>query len=270
MEEPATVTEEFDGLERAVERPEDRADDADDPDTTARWVSRLRAVQVTGADATGEVGTEELSDVPDDIKEAARLAPDHWLGVVDPVWQGTDEPPAWAIVGQWRTDGEGRVVDWSENPDYRPSPLALGWDDPTDVLDAAVQLAATGYGPEEDIDRLLLTAEVAVLVDAQDAPVIASAPDGTPVVPVFTSQAQLDRVGALRHRRMRVEDLLPEIPFGHELYLNPAGAVAYVADHMTLLGGGGAEDGEEADEGEGHRAEEGHGAEEGDGAEDGE
>ncbi|GHA52997.1 MULTISPECIES: type VII secretion system-associated protein [Streptomyces] len=256
MEEPATVTEEFDGLERVVERPEEGAGAADDADTTARWVSRLRAVQVTGADATGEVGTEELPDVPEDIREAARLAPDHWLGVVDPVWQGTGDPPAWAIVGQWRTDGEGAVVEWSENPDYRPSPLALGWDDPTDALDAVIQLAATGYGPEEDIDRLLLTAEVAVLVDAQDAPVTASAPDGTPVVPVFTSQAQLDRVGALRHRRVQVEDLLPEIPFGHELYLNPAGAVAYVADHMTLLGG--------------DRAEDGEGAEEGDGAEDGE
>ncbi|MET8767340.1 type VII secretion system-associated protein [Streptomyces sp. NPDC004658] len=209
----------------------------DDVDTIARWASRLRAAPVIGSEDAEAVGAEELPEVPERIKEAARLAPDHWLGIVDPYWQGSGEPPAWAIVGQWRTDGDGEVVEWSENPDYRPSPTALGWDDPTDELDAAIQLAATGYGPEEDIDRLLLRAEVAVLVDAADAPVTASAPDGTPVVPVFTSQAQLDRVGALRHRRVQVEDLLPEIPYGHELYLNPAGAVAYVADHMTLLGG---------------------------------
>ncbi|MFH9089738.1 type VII secretion system-associated protein [Streptomyces sp. NPDC017673] len=258
--------EEADGVKRALVQtaPDDEVgaqknpNDGDDPDTAARWVSRLRAVEAAGAEGVEAVGGEELPEVPENIREAARLAPDHWLGVVDPYWQGTDEPPAWAIVGQWRTDGEGEVVEWSENPDYRPSPLALGWDDPTDALDAAIQLAATGYGPEEDIDRLLLTAEVAVLVDAQDAPVTASAPDGTPVVPVFTSQAQLDRVGALRHRRVRVEDLLPEVPFGHELYLNPTGAVAYVADHMTLLAGGG------------YGPEDGEGAEEGYGAEDGE
>ncbi|MGW2098635.1 type VII secretion system-associated protein [Streptomyces olivaceoviridis] len=250
MAEPAT--EEFHGFERAPVRTEDGAGASGDLDTTARWVSRLRAARVTGPQAAEAVGEEELPDVPEDIKEAARLAPDHWLGVVDPSWQGAEDPPAWAIAGQWRTDAAGTVVEWTENPDYRPSPVALGWDDPTDALDAAIQLAATGYGPEEDIDRLLLTAEVAVLVDASDAPVTASAPDGTPVVPVFTSQAQLDRVGALRHRRVQVEDLLPEIPFGHELYLNPAGAVAYVADHMALLGGGGdgAEGGEGAEDGE--------------------
>ncbi len=29
-----------------------------------------------------------LPPVPDDIREAGRLAPDHWLGVVDPMWSG--------------------------------------------------------------------------------------------------------------------------------------------------------------------------------------
>ncbi|MFH7341060.1 hypothetical protein [Streptomyces sp. KHY 26] len=57
-------------------------------------------------------------------------------------------------------------------------------------------------------------------------------------------------MGVLRHRRVRVEDLLPDLPFGHELYLNPASAVAYVADHMTLLGGDeGGEEGEGREEG---------------------
>ncbi|MFJ9031024.1 type VII secretion system-associated protein [Streptomyces sp. NPDC102274] len=198
-------------------------------------MARLRAVPVV-PDTEREVpGDVELPELPDDVREMARLVPDHWLGVVDPTWRDGLEPPAWAIVGQWRSDSDGEVVEWADNPDYRPSPTMLGWSDPEDPLDAAVQLAATGYGPMEDVPRLLTRAQVAVLVDSADSPVVAAAPDGTAVIPVFSSQPHLDKVGALRYRLIAGSELPSQIPEGCHLYLNPAGPVAFTVDRDALL-----------------------------------
>jgi hypothetical protein len=209
-------------------------------DDLGAWAARLRATPVDAAehrDRGGQEATEppELPELPDDVRSAAMLAPDHWLGVIDPLWREDQEPPSWAIMGQWRSNSDGEVVEWAENPAYRPSPVVLGWDEPEDGLDAAVQLAATGYGPAEDVPRLLATAEVSVLVDAADAPVTATAPDGTPVVPVFTSPSHLAKMGALRHRVTEASELPVRIPDDHQLYLNPAGSAAFVVDRESFL-----------------------------------
>lgn len=126
---------------------------------------------------------------PEEFVQAARLAPDHWLYLADPAWQGDGPPPEWAVVGQWRSDSEGEIVEWEDNEDYRPSPEAMGWPEPADDVDRAIQLATTGYGPVEDVTSALARTEVAVLVTADGEPVSASATDGTAVVPVFTSPA---------------------------------------------------------------------------------
>ncbi|GHH80331.1 hypothetical protein GCM10018793_35260 [Streptomyces sulfonofaciens] len=199
------------------------------------WAARLRAVPV-GPDAVRPVpDSAGLPEATDEVREAARLLPDHWLGVVDPMWDDTQDPPAWAIVGQWRSDADGEVVEWADNPDHRPSPAILGWEEPEDALDAAVQLAATGYGPAGEVARVLASAEVSVLVDASGAPVTASAPDGTAVVPVFSSHPHVRKMGALRHRVVTASELVAQIPEGHRLYLNPAGPVGFVVDHGALL-----------------------------------
>ena len=102
-----------------------------------------------------------LPPVPDDIREAGRLAPDHWLGVVDPMWSGEGKPPDWAMTGRWRSGLDGEIVEWEDNPDYRPSPRTLGWPEPEDEVDRAVQLASTGYGPGEAVPAALAGREVA-------------------------------------------------------------------------------------------------------------
>ncbi|MFD7800275.1 type VII secretion system-associated protein, partial [Streptomyces anulatus] len=116
----------------------------------------------TGIDS-GEAGTA-MPPVPDDIRAAARTAPDHWFGTVDPAWRGEGEPPLWAVIGQWRSDADGEIVEWQRNEQYRPSPGMLGWPEPTDDVDAAMQLAATGYGPVEDVALAAIAAELAVRV----------------------------------------------------------------------------------------------------------
>ncbi|GHJ36963.1 type VII secretion system-associated protein [Streptomyces sp. TS71-3] len=214
------------------------ADDGARAPDLGGWAARLRAVPVGTQDGTAPStsdGAAAVPEVPDDVREAARLVPDHWLGVVDPMWDDEKDPPAWAIVGQWRSDAGGEVVEWADNPDYRPSPAMLDWDDPQDAVDEAVQLAATGYGPVAEVARVLAAAEVAVLVDAADTPVTAAAPDGTAVVPAFSSQSHVTKMGAFRHRVVPVSELVGQIPERHRLYLNPAGPVGFVVDHDALM-----------------------------------
>ncbi|MFJ9428435.1 type VII secretion system-associated protein [Streptomyces sp. NPDC101490] len=183
-----------------------------------------------GADVTATVRSvgDGIPQPPEEFIRAARLSPDHWLYLTDPAWQGEGAPPDWAVVGQWRSDGDGAIVDWQDNATYRPSPEALGWPEPEDDVDAAIQLATTGYGPAEDVAAALARAEVAVLVTATGEPVSASAPDGTAVVPVYTSPAYLHAAGRLGFERVRVPDLLERLPQGHSLSINSSAPVSMV------------------------------------------
>lgn len=165
---------------------------------------------------------------PADIVEAARLAPDHWISMIDPGWPGEGVPPDWAVVGRWRTGVSGEIEEWEDNETYRPSPESLDWPEPTDQVDAALQLAVTGYGPDEDVPRALAAAEVAVLTLPDGTLVTAATDDQRLVVPVFTSSLQLDAVGGFAFELVAVADLLLRLPQNHALYVNPpspAGAV---------------------------------------------
>ncbi|GGS53472.1 type VII secretion system-associated protein [Streptomyces griseoviridis] len=183
---------------------------------------------------------EDGPPVPDEIREAGRLAPDHWLGMVDPTWTGDGEPPEWATVGRWRSGLDGEIEEWQDNPEYRPSPRALGWPEPEDEVDAAVQLAATGYGPGEAVAQALTGREVAVLTGPAGTPVTATTPEGEPVVPLFTSPVFLHTAGRFAFELVRVDDLLPQLPEGHALYLNPSGPVSMALDPQALREAAGA------------------------------
>ncbi|MEU3459439.1 type VII secretion system-associated protein [Streptomyces sp. NPDC006733] len=172
--------------------------------------------------------------VPDDIREAGRRAPDHWLGMVDPLWSGQGKPPEWALVGRWRSGPDGEIEEWQDNPAYRRSPRALGWPEPEDEVDRAVQLAATGYGPGEAVTQALLGREVAVLTAPGGGPLSATTPEGAPVVPLYTSPVFLHAAGRLAYELIAVDDLLPQVPDGHALYLNPSGPVSMTLEPDTL------------------------------------
>ncbi|MFE6742669.1 type VII secretion system-associated protein [Streptomyces tubercidicus] len=178
---------------------------------------------------------EVMPPVPDHIREAARLAPDHWFGMIDPTWSGEGEPPSWAVVGQWRSDQDGEIAEWRDNEEYRPSPKALEWPDPTDPVDAAVHLAATGYGPVEAVTKALATAEFAVFLAPGGGLLSAVAPDDeTPVVPVFTSPDHLAVAGRLSFKSMKAPELLDRLPEGHLIYLNASGPVSMAVETRFL------------------------------------
>ena len=194
------------------------------------------AAEHEAAEERIEGATENMPPVPDSIREAARLAPDHWLGMVDPFWTGEDAPPSWAVVGQWRSSLEGEIVEWRDNEEYRPSPSGLGWPEPADDVDAAMQLAATGYGPGEAVtEALAALPEAAVFVTADGDPLPATAPDGTTrVIPVFTSPVYLHTAGRLAFELISVRELLDRLPVDHLLYLNPSAPVSMTVDTDML------------------------------------
>jgi hypothetical protein len=179
---------------------------------------------------------------PAELLEAARLAPDHWISAVDPGWTEEGPPPAFAVAGRWRSGATGEIEEWEENEEYRPSPRALDWPEPTDALDAALQGAVTGYGSPEEVARALGGAELLVLTLPDGAPVTAVAADGTPVVPVFSAPAHLDLVGGFASARRTAAQLLPDLPPGHRLYVNPAGPADAVLSPEVLAEAAGVPD----------------------------
>ncbi|WP_052808930.1 type VII secretion system-associated protein [Streptomyces natalensis] len=189
-----------------------------------------QAAMTAGEPVTGE----DMPKPPPEVVEAARNAPDHWLAMVDLTWQGEGAPPLWALIGQWRSGPTGEIEEWRDNPEYRPSPQALDWTEPSDAVDRAVQLAATGYGPAEDVHATLARAEVSVLVTATGTPLAAASPEGTPVIPVYTSPAYLESVGRLLYDRRPVAELVDALPPGHALYLNPTGPVSMLVETEPL------------------------------------
>ncbi|MFH8534641.1 type VII secretion system-associated protein [Streptomyces tendae] len=184
---------------------------------------------------SGPVGAPEL---PAQLREAARSAPEHWLALTDPGWTGEGPPPAWAVMGQVRSGPDGEIAEWQANDEHRPSPVTRGWPAPTDEIDEAIQLAVTGYGPVEDVVRLLATAEVAFPVDPAGRPLVASTPDTIPALPVYTSGGQIAGLGRLAYEALPVAQLLPLLAPEQRLLVNPAGAACLLMETEALLGAG--------------------------------
>ncbi|MFJ2261532.1 type VII secretion system-associated protein [Streptomyces sp. NPDC087844] len=172
--------------------------------------------------------------IPDEIREAGRSVPDQWLDMVDPAWSGEGEPPKWASVGRWRTGLDGEIEEWQDNPEYRPSPRALGWPEPEDDVDKAIQLAATGYGPGEAVPRALADREVAVLASPGGGPLATVTPGGDPAVPLFTSLVHLHTAGRFGFELISAVELLDRLPEGHLLHLNPSAPVSMMLEPDAL------------------------------------
>ncbi|WP_184761794.1 type VII secretion system-associated protein [Streptomyces griseoloalbus] len=189
------------------------------------------------ADATEAVDTPEI---PEAVRDAARRAPGHWIGVVDPEWTERRTPPEWAVLGEWQSDENGGVGDYRANPAYRPSARVLGWPEPTDPVDAAAQRAATGYGSVDEALAALAEAEVTVVRGPDGGPLTAAGRDGAPVVLLFTSPAHEFMSAALRHDTLPARELARSLSGSGTLLMVNAGAAAPLlvpADGLPGLAG---------------------------------
>ncbi|WP_446041411.1 type VII secretion system-associated protein [Streptomyces sp. SID1121] len=182
-------------------------------------------------------GQEGFREPPEEYVKAARVAPDHWLSVIDRHWNGDEDepPPPWASLGRWRSDEKGEIVEWEANTEYRPSPDAYGWAPPISPVDAAVQLVATGYASEELFALMLADAEVAVCVDETGALALTNAQDGTTAVPVFSPSPNLAEDKLPPHEVMSIPTLLKRLPEGNEvLFLSSSAPVGQLVTATTL------------------------------------
>ncbi|MEU5023869.1 type VII secretion system-associated protein [Streptomyces milbemycinicus] len=182
-------------------------------------------------------GQEGFREPPEDYVKAAKVAPNHWLSIIDRHWNGDEDeaPPSWASLGRWRSDENGEIVEWEKNTEYRPSPDAYGWAPPVSPVDAAVRLVATGYASEELFALMLADAEVAVCVDENGGLAVTDAPDGTEAVPVFSTSPELDEDRLPPHEVMLVPDLLERLPEGKEvLFLSSSAPVGQLVTVSAL------------------------------------
>ncbi|MDF6018279.1 type VII secretion system-associated protein [Streptomyces sp. JH34] len=178
------------------------------------------------------------ADIPEAVKAAARRAPGHWIGVVDPEWTEERTPAEWAVLGEWQSDESGEVGEYRPNPAYRPSARMLGWPEPTDPVDAAAQRAATGYGSVEEALAALAEADVTVARGPEGGPLTAAGRDGAPVVLLFTSPAHEFMSSALHHDRLPVQELSRSLKDPGTMLMVNAGAAAPLLVPARSLPGG--------------------------------
>lgn len=168
----------------------------------------------------------DASLVPEAVRDAARRAPGHWIGIVDPEWTRTETPPGWAVVGEWQSDADGGMGEYRANPEYRPSAQVLGWPEPTDPVDAAAQRAATGYGTVEAALAVLAETDVTVVRGPEGGPLLAAGRDGAPVVLAFTSSTHAFMSPALHHDTLPARELAGSVADLGALLMVNAGAAA--------------------------------------------
>jgi hypothetical protein len=160
--------------------------------------------------------------VTDTLRSEARRRPGGWVYAVDPAFDPSGTVPPHGVVGAWKVDDRGEIVDeFTWNTNYRPSPQALELPPPTDPLDEAVQLAATGYGPEDDVIDRFLEREVLVVGDRG------------PTVRVFSSEALLPP-GEDKWQQVVGRELVDRLPAGGEVVVNPGAptSVRLAADEL--------------------------------------
>lgn len=203
-------------------RPGQRQESGHDVPSAVPDGSGPAAAESPGADDAGATDTPEI---PEAVRAAARRAPDHWVGVVDPEWTQDRTPPEWAVLGEWQSDESGDVGGYRANPAYRPSARVLGWPEPTDPVDAAAQQAATGYGTVDEALAALAEAEITVVRGPEGGPLTAAGLDGAPVVLSFTAPAHEFVSAAIRRDTVPERELARSRGSGALLMIN-AGAVA--------------------------------------------
>ncbi|MFD9053622.1 type VII secretion system-associated protein [Streptomyces zaomyceticus] len=171
---------------------------------------------------------DEVPPAPDLIVRAASLAPEHYFMMPDPNWDGDPAaPPSWAIIGRWRSDAEGRIVDWEDNMSYRPSPEALGWGEPFDDMDRAVQRSVTGYGTTKDVMSELFKAELRVFLTESGEPELREDANGVDMIAVFSNPPEEQAAELPPHRAISLDEIreigAKGIPL---LYLSPTAPVS--------------------------------------------
>lgn len=128
--------------------------------------------------------------ITDSLREHARQNPGQWTYAVDPALEADGSVPTEGIIGAWKVDENGEIDEtFRPNEKYRPTPVALKWPEPTDLLDAVTQWAATGWASPAQVAEVLTEATLYAYAGADDAFVMVLGPDGRPQIHLFSDPA---------------------------------------------------------------------------------
>ncbi|MFD5615136.1 type VII secretion system-associated protein [Kitasatospora sp. NPDC127060] len=157
--------------------------------------------------------------ITDALRQRALASPGKWIYEIDPAFNPDGHVPLHGILGWWQV-GPFCDIEWTGNPDYRPSPQALGMYKPQNVAEAALQAAATGHAGENDLLTALRDTPLAVLAHPQHPGLYTEPhPEAAGVITAYTSPARLpsDWPG---YRLLTGRQIAAEVP-GGLLRLNP-------------------------------------------------
>jgi hypothetical protein len=171
--------------------------------------------------------------ITDEMREHAQAQPGTWLYCLDPYFVEAERlgqgVPPFGVIGAYEVDQSGEIrPDFVPNPNYRPSPISLGMTTPVNDIEQTLQLAATGYGTEDELKRALLTG---TLLTARgpggDSVMVVDEGEGGQAVRAYTSERYVPEqpVDPSRWQRVQVPNLLPLLQ-GRHLSLNPGTELA--------------------------------------------
>lgn len=156
--------------------------------------------------------------ITDELRAAARNQPNGWVYPTDPMYAPGEATPGYAIIGAWQVDGNGEITgEFQPNPDYRPSPVALGLPQAGSHLETMLQLVATGYAEQEPLLVALLDASPLAFVDGTTP--ITTVDGDTTVVPIYTSPRYLP-ASTNTAMPISLRDVLYQHP-DYEIAINP-------------------------------------------------
>ncbi|MEU9256282.1 type VII secretion system-associated protein [Streptomyces sp. NPDC048270] len=174
--------------------------------------------------------------ITESMRAEAAKNPGSWVYAIDPFVDPDGRVPPYAIMGAWKVDDDGVITDeFKGNAKYRPSPRTMGMPEPTDAVDAAIQLAVTGYGPEAAICQALAKSSLYLVPEAtvglgEDR----AAAGGHRVVEAFTDVSHAPGT-APDLRKMDALRLAASLPVDAHLKLNPGGTVSVHVPVADLL-----------------------------------
>ncbi|MER5392846.1 type VII secretion system-associated protein [Saccharopolyspora sp. NPDC002686] len=161
------------------------------------------------------------------MREQATKQPNTWLYVVDPIFTDPSaEVPPWGFIGGYRVDEKGEITDdFSPNPNYRPSPVALRLPAPTNDVERALQLTTTGYAQGHALLTAMLDAELILFAQPQGTGLFTMEHEsGRRQLQVFTSDGFLPP-NWTTWQRMTGRQLAAHNPAGIDVQVNPTSPV---------------------------------------------
>ncbi|MFS0895753.1 type VII secretion system-associated protein [Microbacterium sp. 179-I 3D3 NHS] len=168
--------------------------------------------------------------ITDALRMQARANPNEWVYAIDPEFEGSERVPPEGIVGAWRADERGELIDeFVPNPRYVPSPPARGWPVPTSKLERVLQLVRSGHAPGEQLDREFAASEVYVYSRPEGGIFVAPEGDGG-IVYAFTDADKAVASGYTEHAAIRGSALAAALPANVRIALNPGSEISVVID----------------------------------------